>query len=149
MADAKARRLAGGNLAVLPQHADSRIVIRFFFYQGARPHACIQERHIQNDDVSLLLFGEDAPLAEDFFIVSAKPVDAFDDKCIARPEFSHQTGPIRPVEVFAGEFLEKDSAVRDAENAHDTELAVEILVTGADAAIGIDAVDPFHGYHPP
>ena len=39
----------------------------------------VQQRHIQHDNVRLLLLCDDPPLVKDFVIVPAQPVDALDD----------------------------------------------------------------------
>lgn len=44
----------------------------------------VQQWHVQHHDGSLLFSGDDAPLLQYFFIVAAQPVDALDDKGVAR-----------------------------------------------------------------
>jgi hypothetical protein len=49
--------------------------------------ACVQQRHINHGDIHTVLFGEDAPLALDFLIITPKPVNAFNIEQIAGLEF--------------------------------------------------------------
>ena len=50
----------------------------------------VQQGHIQHTDVGPFLFGDDAPLLQDLFIIASQPVDAFDDQKVARFQFFQQ-----------------------------------------------------------
>ncbi len=46
--------------------------------------SCVQKRHIQYHNGCFFLSGDDAPLLQNFLIVATQPVDALDDKGVAR-----------------------------------------------------------------
>ena len=97
----------------------------------------IQKRHIQDDDANLFFFGDGPPLFDNLFIVSAQPVDALDDKGVARLHSFHQPLISRAVKVLSRELFPADLSFRDAERAHGSKLPVQILLFGGYAGISI------------
>lgn len=105
----------------------------------------IEKGHIQDDDMGTDDLGDDSPLFLDLAVVPAEAVNAFDHEDIARLQPFHQAAVNRAVKIPAGDFLAEDIGIRNAEVFHGRKLAIEVLVTGADAAVGIHAGSLFHG----
>ena len=99
--------------------------------------AGIQERHIQHHNVNALLLGENPPLILDFFIVASQPVDALDVEQIVRLESSDQLFILRTVEILARLLVHKDVLLRDGHFPKGDQLAVLVLVPGADPDIAV------------
>lgn len=49
---------------------------------------CVEKRHIDNDDSRVFFFCDDTPLFENFRIISAEPIDAFNDERVTGFYFS-------------------------------------------------------------
>ena len=61
----------------------------------------IQQRHVQNDDLGFFLFCENSPLLQDLIIIPSEPVNALDDKGIARLDLFDEAAINRSVEVLS------------------------------------------------
>lgn len=51
---------------------------------------CIEQGHIQNNDMYLFFFCNHPPLLQNFIVIPAESVDALDHKHVARPDLFHQ-----------------------------------------------------------
>lgn len=106
------------------------------------PFPRIQERHIQNHDVDLLFHRQESPLLDDVPIVPPQPVDALDVQQVARPQLLRQAQVHFPVEVLAGDFVEKNVGLVDAHFPQRKNLPILLLLHGADPCIPVN--NAFH-----
>ena len=74
----------------------------------------VQQGHIQHNNIAAALSGDETPLLLDFIIISAKPVDAFYKKRVARLELFYQLLVSRAIEVLSGKPVREDHFLRDA-----------------------------------
>lgn len=65
------------------------------------PLSRIQQRHIQYDDGGLLFFLDFPPLFQDFFVIAAQAIDAFDDQGVAGLQRLRQLNIGWPIEVLS------------------------------------------------
>ena len=91
---------------------------------------CVEQRHIQNDDVHLLLLRQEPPLLQNFIVIAPKPVDALDHDGISGFELSQEPLIPRPLEVLAGLLIHVDVAGRYAILHHSDFLPVLVLIAG-------------------
>ena len=72
----------------------------------------VKQRHIQHNDCRTLFLCDDAPLLQNFLIVSSETVDALDHKRIAVFQFAQQSLVAATVKVLAGLLVHKTRPVR-------------------------------------
>ena len=78
------------------------------------PLPCVEQGHVEHHDIHLFLFCENPPLLQNFIIIPAKPVDALDDKRIARLELFDQALIDRTLKILARLLLLIDLLLEDA-----------------------------------
>ena len=61
----------------------------------------IQQRHIKHNDCRRFFLCNDAPLLQNFLIISPKAVDALDNKRIAAFQFANQPPVLCPLGIFS------------------------------------------------
>lgn len=68
----------------------------------------IKNCHIKDDDNRAFVFGDDAPLFENFSVVSVESVNAFDNESIASFKFAQQFFILRTVKVLSALLIDED-----------------------------------------
>lgn len=68
----------------------------------------IQQRHINDADVHILLLGQDASLILHLLIIAPQSVDALNVEQVARLQFFHQLFVLGTVEILAGHLVHGD-----------------------------------------
>lgn len=99
--------------------------------------ASVKKRHIDDHDIYPLFLCENAPLFLDFLIIAAETVDALDHEEISGTEFSDEFFVLRPVKIFAGQFVHVYIFRWYAVITHADLLPVFVLITRTDANITI------------
>ena len=87
----------------------------------------VQQRHIQHHDGRALFLCNDAPLLQNFLIISPKAVDALDHKRIAVFQFAHQPSVLRPLEIFPGLLVHKNCGFHNSKPSQRNQLPLLVL----------------------
>lgn len=99
--------------------------------------ACVQEGHVQNDDVRSHVLGDASPFLQDFRIVPPQTVNGVDVEQGILVEMLQEPLVFRTVEVLAGYAVKEDPFLWDFHFPHGGKLPVCVLFSRAHAHIAI------------
>lgn len=99
---------------------------------------CVEQRHVEHDDVHALVFRDDAPLVQDLLVIAPQPVDGFDHEHIARAHPAQQLPVLRSVEILAAELIHKDVLFRHRKFGERDALPVLVLFFRGYANVPVD-----------
>lgn len=97
----------------------------------------IENGRVQDDNSRSFFFGNDAPLIENFRVISAEAVNTFDDKHVGSFKAAQKTLVLWSVEVFAA--LPVDENLFDAKVLKSDNLSVFALVFAGNSGITVNA----------
>ena len=97
----------------------------------------IQQRHVQHDNGRPAGFGDVGPLLQDIIVISAQPVNAFDNQNIPRPKQLHKGLIQGPIKVFPGLLLNHNILCGHPKLLQRDQLPVLVLRPGRYAGITI------------
>jgi len=92
--------------------------------------ACIEERHIEDADVNLEVFGEVAPLVLNLLVVTAETINAFDINKVALLQPANKPLVRGTFEILAGLFVDVNHFARNTELREREYLPRFILICG-------------------
>ena len=105
--------------------------------EGAGSGTCIEQGHIEDEDIRPYGFRNAAPFVYDHLVIASQTVYGFNDEQVAGSEFSDEAEIVRSIKVFAALLVAEDMFAVYIHFGKGFELTGEILVARGNAGVSV------------